>query len=115
MKNLDFEIIHYVSDKIKIFSKSRKVFINYKDSLFTIKFPFKFWDFFNFSRILRRLFRTDKCNVFLISKDPFHLVLIRQGEVFHYSFNKGLKKTLKLQNCRNILHVDICIFFLFFY
>lgn len=108
MINIDFEIIHYVSDKIKIYSKSRKVYINYRGSFFTIKFPFKFWDFFNFSRILRRLFRTDKCNVFLISQDPFHLVLIRQGEVFHYSFNNGLKRTLKLQNCRNILHVDIC-------
>lgn len=108
MKNLDFEIIHYVSEKIKIFSKSRNVYIYYNDKTITILFPFKLWDFFNFSRIFRRLLRTDKCNVYLISDYPLHLVLIRQGEVFYYSQKDGLKRTLKLKNCRNILHVDMC-------
>tara|TARA_B100000795_G_C22800809_1_gene441825 strand:+ start:2304 stop:3323 length:1020 start_codon:yes stop_codon:yes gene_type:complete len=108
MQYLDFEIAHYVSEKIKIFSKSRNVHIYYNDKKVIISFPFKLWDFFNFSRTFRRFLRTDKCNVFLISDYPLQLVLIRQGEVFHYNQNNGLKRTLKLKNCRNLMHVDIC-------
>ena len=75
---------------------------------FQIKLPFVFFDIFSFSRILRRFFRLDKCNVFLINTSPLILVIIRYGSVYYYDTAQYLTPTLKLKNCRNLLHVDLC-------
>ena len=104
----DYEIIHYVSKKIKIFSKKRTIYIQDGVSNLKIKLPFNFFDIFICSRILRRFFRLDKCNVFLINTKPLHLIIIRWGKVYMYNKEVGLFETLTLRNCRNILHVDLC-------
>ena len=104
-----YEIIHYVSACLKIYSFSRIIIIeNGLKSKIKVKMPLTIFDILSFNlRILRRFFRTDKCNVFIISQSPLKLVIIRSGVV--YAFENGkLKETLRLLNCRNILHVDLC-------
>jgi hypothetical protein len=103
----DFEIFHFNSNDISIFSKKNVVSINFKGQKHVIKFPFSFFDIFSFSRILRRILRLDKCNVYLIDEDVLKLVLIRLGKVYYFDQNVGLIRTLCLRNCRNILHVDL--------
>jgi hypothetical protein len=103
----NFEIAHYVSKNISIFSKKYIVAINFNSKELTIKLPRTFFDIFSFSRILRRFFRLDKCNVYLLDDQDLKLVLIRFGKVYYYDLNVGLIETLSLKNCRNILHVDI--------
>ena len=104
----DYEIIHYVSKNISIFSKKNIIYIYNINDKFEIKLPLNFFDIFSFSRILRRFFRLDKCNVFVVNTKPLNLVIIRWGEVFIYNNEQGLIKTLDLKNCRNIMHVDLC-------
>ena len=108
MNKLDYEIAHYVSSDLKIYSKARKVSIFINGEEIQIKFPFNFWDFFSFSRLLRRALRIDKCNVFLINKNPLEILMIRRGSVYTFHLNHGLNLVLKLKNCRNLLHVDLC-------
>jgi hypothetical protein len=103
----NFEIAHYVSKNISIFSKKNIVAINFNSTEFTIKLPRTFFDIFSFSRVLRRFFRLDKCNVYLLDDQDLRLVIIRFGKLYYYDRNIGLIKTLSLKNCRNILHVDI--------
>ena len=104
----DYEIFHYVSKNTSIFSKKNIVYVSNFNENSVINLPFNFFDIFSFSRILRRLFRLDKCNVFLINTKPLNLIIIRWGEVFLYNKEVGLLKTLTLKNCRNIMHVDLC-------
>lgn len=104
----DYEILHYVSKATVIASKKNTVYIQSDNKKLSIKLPFKFFDIFSFSRILRRFFRLDKCNVFVVETKPLKLVILRWKEVFVYNCDSGLKKTLDLKNCRNIMHVDLC-------
>lgn len=103
----DYEISHYVSKNTSIFSKKNIVYVSNFNENTIIKLPFNFFDIFSFSRILRRFFRLDKCNVFLINAKPLNLIIIRWSQVYLYNEESGLIKTLTLKNCRNILHVDL--------
>ena len=100
--------MHYVSKNTTVFSKKNIVYVHNCENKLAIKLPFNFFDIFLFSRILRRFFRLDKCNVYIIKKNPLQLVIIRWGQVYVYNNEVGLVKTLKLRNCRNIMHVDLC-------
>lgn len=102
------EISHYFSKETQIFSKKNIVYVCNNDEDLEIILPTNFFDFFSTFRIFRRLFRLDKCNVFLINAEPLTLVIIRWGIVYYYDKRKGLIKTLGLKNCRNLLHVDLC-------
>lgn len=103
-----FEIVHYVSDNLKIYSKASKIFLYSFEKNTVINLPKTFWDIFSFSRLLRRLFRIDKCNVFLLDDTTLKLVIIRYGKVYYFDSTKGLIETLTLKNSRNILHIDLC-------
>jgi hypothetical protein len=102
------EVFHYHSNSISILSRNNIVDVRYGVGNVKIKLPITIFDIFSFSRLLRRLLRIDKCNVFLVIEKPLVLVIIRRGIVYHYDENNGLIKTLILKNCRNILHVDLC-------
>ncbi|MDA7855142.1 hypothetical protein N9A68_05615 [Cyclobacteriaceae bacterium] len=108
LKPINPEILHYTSNNLKIYSKSCSIYIETLQALTRIKLPKSIYDLFSFSRILRRLLRIDKCNVFLIKVNPIELIIIRRGIVYKYQIISGLIKTLELKNCRNILHVDLC-------
>ena len=60
----NFEIIHYYSRNTLIFSKKNIVHVTARDIKFEIQLPINIFHIFSFSRLLRRLFRLDKCNVF---------------------------------------------------
>jgi len=108
MFDINYEIVHYTSEELQVFSRCNIVYLNTSNGLSHIKLPRVFLDCFSFLRILRRFFRLDKCNVFVVGFNPIQLVIIRQSYVYYYSEALGLKKTLRLKNCRNILHVDLC-------
>ena len=102
------EKIHFFENDITISSFFNK--IKYEDSKnqFNITIPISFWEsILGQSRRLRRLFRLDMCNVFLI-KDT--LIVIRRRNVYRYSLkDQILIKTLVLKQCNNILHQSLCI------
>jgi hypothetical protein len=104
-----YEILHYSSDDIKVYSKASKIYLSISNDISVIPLPKSFWDIFAFSRLLRRFFRIDKCNVWLVDDAELKLVIIRFGKVYYYDSTLGLIKTLSLKNCRNILHVDLCV------
>lgn len=97
------EIVHFASDDLVISSFHNKVFIKTNGQESMVRLPGDRWKWiFSLLRIGRRAFRLDKCNVIPV-KDG--LVIIRQGIVYHYDIEKTkLTPTLKLKNCRNILH-----------
>lgn len=103
----NYEIVHYFEEDLKIFSKANKIFIENNTKKFSINMPRTKYDLFSFSRIFRRLLRTDKCNVFLINKSEDRYLIIRQNAV--YLFKKdNLKFLFNLSLARNLLHVDLC-------
>lgn len=62
---------------------------------------------FGYSRLARRALRLDKCNVAPVGE---HAVIVRQGVVYHYdSKARELRSTLKLRQCRNVLHQSITV------
>jgi len=101
--SLKKEIIHYASDALLISSRYNNIYIMKNNQESIIHLPGDGWKWiFSLSRISRRASRLDKCNVFPVNDG---LVIIRQGYVYHYNYtNKILTPTLKLKNCRNILH-----------
>ena len=109
MKLESFEIIpkrekiHFYDSEIKISSFFNKVFFSSKDNQFVVNLPVNFMEkVFGLFRITRRLLRLDMCNVFISNGD---LIIIRNGIVYHYNVEKEkLTKTIKLKQCRNILH-----------
>jgi hypothetical protein len=102
------EIIHYAEDGMCISSQYDRVYIQ-KDGLETvIQLPGDGWKkLFGLTRLGRRLLRLDKCNVAPVRDG---LVIIRQGIVYHFNNSEQrLTATLKLMNCRNILHQSLLV------
>ena len=101
------EKIHFYDSEIKISSFFNKVFFSSEDNKFVVNLPVNFREkFFGLFRITRRLLRLDMCNVFISNGD---LIIIRNGIVYHYNVEKEkLTKTIKLKQCRNILHQSMC-------
>lgn len=59
-------------------------------------------------RLSRRALRLDKCNVVAADATYEHFVVIYQGQVYSYAFSRAeLTPTLKLNNCRTVLHQSI--------
>jgi hypothetical protein len=107
ISTLPFEIAHYVSDRLKIFSIHRKIIFIKNQSNFIIKAPFVLFDIFGFSRILRRLFRLDKCNIYPLDSYGNEFLLIRYNKIYKYS-NKKIVSEFNLGSTRNILHNPLC-------
>lgn len=106
MQIIDREIVHYFDERTLISSKFNRVFWEEDGKLTTIKIPTKLWErVAGTFRIIRRLLRIDKCNVYPV-KDG--LTIIRKGKVFLFDSKlKTLFEVLKLKNCRNVLHQSI--------
>ena len=104
-----YEIIHYADDNTIISSKRHRIKIETFDQEHILHLPeTRYIQCLSYSRLLRRLLRLDKCNVVPIGTPIKSLVIIRQGHVFHYSLDtKILKETLKLSQCRNIMHQSL--------
>jgi len=102
------EIIHYASDELCISSQFNRVFIRKGGQETVIRLPINAWTWiFGFTRMGRRALRLDKCNVFPVRDN---LVIIRQGIVYHYDLKgQHLTATLRLKNCRNILHQSMLV------
>lgn len=107
-EKLNREIIHYATDNLCISSRYNQVFVKQDAHETVIRLPEPAWrKILGLSRLGRRALRLDKCNVFPV-KDG--LVIIRQGIVYHYSdLDQQLSVTLKLVNCRNILHQSMLV------
>jgi hypothetical protein len=104
------EIVHFYSDELFITSTHRSVVVErLGKTSSTITFPATKFDLLGFSRVARRVLRLDKCNVIPLDPQGAELVLIRQGVVYKFDAQKGLQKTLKLKQSRNVLHTDLCI------
>jgi hypothetical protein len=104
---LNKEIVHYAGNNVLITSKYRTVSFqkNGETRLVKLPEPSLIKNFLGLFRLSRRALRLDKCNVFLHDDN---LIIIRAGIVYHYDSARDiLQPTLKLRNCRNILHQSI--------
>lgn len=105
-KILNKEIVHFYEEGILITSSFNKVYFEQNGVLKVIVLP-EIWlyDIIGKIRIIRRLLRLDKCNVYPTSDG---LIIIRRGYVYFFDFvTETLSQVLKLKNCRNILHQAI--------
>ncbi len=61
------------------------------------------------SRLARRAFRLDKCNIVPVTPDGDSLIAIRRGVVYHVKCGHDtvITPTLRLRQCRNVLHQGI--------
>ena len=103
----EYEIIHFKGADLEIYSNFRRIFFKNKSKVSKLNMPLTFMDIVSMNiRILKRMLRTDKCNVYVLNEIENEYLIIRQGIVFHYN-GIELKKIFNLKNCRNLLHVDI--------
>jgi hypothetical protein len=99
---LNFEIAHYDSAALKIFSKFNTVTFFENEDKKEIKLPLPIVKkILGKSRLVRRLLRLDKCCV--IPTATGH-VFFWQGAVYHLSPIENLVKTLTLISSRNPMH-----------
>lgn len=105
---LDREIMHYAEYGLHISSRYNTIYIERQAEVTRIPLPDDGWkSILGGIRLARRALRLDKCNVMPVGND---LVIIRQGQVYHYSSDgKKLSKTMTLRNCRNLLHQSIAV------
>lgn len=105
---IDREICHFAESDLLVTSKYNKIYVNNNNNNYTVQLPSDgIKGIFGLFRLSRRVLRLDKCNVVPV-KDG--LVIIRQGKAYHYCERKQeLKQTLKLRNCRNVLHQSIAV------
>lgn len=107
------EIIHYYSETLQLTSQANHVFVTEPHR--QIKFSMPLFGISRYAaafRLIRRAARLDKCNITPIFKDSIldSLIVIYQGNVYHFDIaNEELSHTLRLRQCRNILHQSICI------
>ena len=108
----DAEIVHFASDDFIISSLSNVVSVHVGNEKQTFVLPQGGWKRAMLAfRMLRRAARLDKCNVvpILAGGKLVAMVVIRQGFVYHVSYPDGkIEKTLKLRQCRNVLHQSMC-------
>ncbi len=107
LSKINREIIHYASGNTIISSKYRTIFWEENGKTTKVKLPEPniIKRIFGLFRISRRVLRLDKCNVFMQENN---LVIIRQSQVYLYERETDrLSHTLRLRNCRNVLHQSI--------
>lgn len=106
------EIVHYASSTSLITSESSNISVTHQGINRTFAMPDLLWQKpLMPSRLLRRAFRLDKCNVvpILSSSELAALIVIRWGAVYRLEYPSGaITKTLQLRQCRNVLHQSIC-------
>jgi|APSaa5957512535_1039671.scaffolds.fasta_scaffold33480_2 hypothetical protein len=108
IKTMPYEIAHYISESLEIFSyKNRMIFIS-NNSKVEIKMPFIYLDLLGFNRMMRRLFRLDKCNIYPLDLEGESFLLIRQNVIYKY-YKGNITGKFKLGIGRNILFNPLCI------
>jgi len=112
-KVLPGEICHYASDDLTITSHFRTVILQKAGKTEEFQIPGSTWEsLFGWNRLARRALRLDKCNVVPVEVfgSSGGLVIIRQGGVYHYDLaSRELNQTLRLRNCRNVLHQSVAV------
>lgn len=105
---LDMEIIHYASGSTRVTSRHHRVSVDGLVGGYLVELPSPGWDrALGKFRLARRSLRLDKCNAIPVGGD---LVVVRRGEVFHVSgTTRDVARTLKLANCRNVLHQAMAV------
>ena len=99
------EIIHFADKEFLVTSFGNKVRIHDSGKHINFDLPKKLlaWPLYPF-RLTRRLFRLDKMNVFVSSREKRELIILYQGILYWYSDLNGLNKIDKIKSGRNILH-----------
>ena len=107
-KTLDREIVHCASGRALVTSRHARVSVEGEAGAYRVEVPCPAWDrALGALRLARRALRLDKCNVVQVGGD---LVVVRRGEVFHRAREGGaLVRTLRLANCRGVLHQAIAV------
>ena len=102
------EKIHYYNNGDIITSYFNRVSLKLDHKNFQFNFPISNLDYFlGKSRLIRRLFRLDMCNIFFFNKKD--VVAIRNTKVYYYDILKNeLIETLTLENCSCILNQSMC-------
>ena len=109
-KYFNEEIIHFSEDNHHVMSTGNTLKIIVGDCEFCYKMPPCLVDYFGKFRLVRRLLRLDKCNVFPVCEEFIKFIVIRQGIVYLFDRLLGtFDAKLKLKNCRNVLHNSICL------
>jgi hypothetical protein len=93
---------------IRISSLGRKIKVfQYEKLLNEVGLPFRFFDLFNFSRLCRRLFRTNKMNLLQISGAT--CIVLRGHKLYLVDiFTSDIKELYHLPNTRNVMANSIC-------
>jgi hypothetical protein len=102
------EICHYASSDMLITSFYNRVRVSKVAREIDFRLPSDGWKTpFGLFRLSRRALRLDKCNVVPVEGG---YVAVRQGRVYRYDEgSEALSETLRLKNCRNVLHQSIAV------
>lgn len=105
------EIVHFADDETLVASHHHRVFIAARDRETVVRLPESpLRRAIGVSRIARRALRLDKCNVVPVGEDRTGYVILRNRAAFHFDITSGrLTETLRLSNCRNVLHGSIAV------
>lgn len=107
----DCEIVHFAGGDRRITSFYNVVRVERGGKRTEVILPEPAWRKpLGSSRLARRALRLDKCNVVPVGEGGQDLVILRRGAAYHYDGNSGaLTPTLRLRNCRNVLHQSIAV------
>lgn len=101
------EIVHFADQELVLSSRAEKIFVETRGEIRTLTMPKRWWETLpGRFRLMRRALRLDKCNVVPTAKG---LVAIRGGQVYFFKQSDSSPRvSLRLRNCRNVLHQSIC-------
>ncbi len=111
MDKLICDEVNYLDDDLFIYSLGCKIFIREKihGGLVEIILPKSRSDLPFQPRIIRRLLRTNKCNILRIDEDK--IFILRQFKCFIYDLRKqSLVHVLSLDRTRNVMANSVCQF-----
>lgn len=99
------EIIHFACEDFVVtsFGNKVRVWLSHKSVEFELPVNFFAWPLYKF-RLTRRLFRLDKMNVFVPSRESQELIILYQGTLYSYTEEMGLTKIGVIGSGRNVLH-----------
>lgn len=107
------EIVHYAAPGVLVWSRANVVTVEAGGRRRGFALPNPGWRALaSWSRLARRAARLDKCNPFPVFEGGrlAAVVAIRLGEVYRIDLDSGeVTATLRLRNCRNVLHQSICV------
>lgn len=107
------EIVHYAGPDVFVWSRANVVNVEAAGKRRRFALPNPGWrTVASWNRLTRRAARLDKCNVVPVFEAGAltGLVAVRLGSVYRLDMANGeVTATLRLRNCRNVLHHSICV------